>query len=147
MYLCVSLGELLHLRLIFSFGWEIRTWIFWVFNFEQRTLRATKMIQGTEHFSDDRFKSWGCSAWRELRGDLRAAFRYLNRGCKKEGDRLFSRLCCDRTREMVSYLKRGAFNPLQWGWWGTGAGCPEKWDALSLETLKVRLDQALSNLI
>jgi len=24
--------------------------------------------------------------------------QYLERGCKKEGDKLFSRVCCDRTR-------------------------------------------------
>jgi len=33
---------------------------------------------------------------RRLQGGLRAA--YLQGGCKKEGDRLFSRVCCDRTR-------------------------------------------------
>ena len=35
---------------------------------------------------------------RRLQGDLRAIFQYQKGGCKKEGDRLFSRVCCDRTR-------------------------------------------------
>jgi len=35
---------------------------------------------------------------RRLQGDLRAAFQYLKWGYKKEGDRLFSRVCCDWTR-------------------------------------------------
>jgi len=34
---------------------------------------------------------WGCPAWRK------ESSRYLKGGCKKEGDRLFSRFCCDRT--------------------------------------------------
>ena len=35
---------------------------------------------------------------RRLQGDLRVAFQYLKGGCKKEGDRLFSRIYCDRIR-------------------------------------------------
>ena len=35
---------------------------------------------------------------RRLWEDLRAACQYLRGGCKKEGDRLFSRVCGDRTR-------------------------------------------------
>jgi len=35
---------------------------------------------------------------KSLLGDLRAVFHYLKWGCKKEGRRLFSRVCCDRTR-------------------------------------------------
>ena len=31
-------------------------------------------------------------------GDLRAACQYLKGGCKKEGDRLLSGVCCERTR-------------------------------------------------
>lgn len=34
-----------------------------------------------------------------MQGDLRAAFRYPKGGCKKEGGRLFVRVCGDRTRE------------------------------------------------
>ena len=35
---------------------------------------------------------------RRLWGDLIAAFQYLKGGYKKEAERLFSRLCCDRTK-------------------------------------------------
>ena len=35
---------------------------------------------------------------RRPQGDLRAACEYLKGGCKKEGDRLFSRACCGKTR-------------------------------------------------
>jgi len=35
---------------------------------------------------------------RRLRGDEIAAFWYLKESYKKEGDRLFSRVCSDRTR-------------------------------------------------
>lgn len=33
-----------------------------------------------------------------LQGDLRAACQYEKGGCKKEGNRLLSGVCCDRTR-------------------------------------------------
>jgi len=44
---------------------------------------------------------------RRLWGELRAAFHYLNKGCKKERDRLLSGICGDRTRENGFILKRG----------------------------------------
>ena len=46
---------------------------------------------------------------RRLRGDLRAAVRYLKWSYKEEGDRLCSRVCCDRTRENGFKLKEGKF--------------------------------------
>jgi len=42
---------------------------------------------------------------RRLQGDLREAFQYLKGGCKKEGDRLLGRVCCDRTQGNVFELK------------------------------------------
>ena len=42
-------------------------------------------------------------------GDLIATFQYLKGVCKKEGDRLLSRVCCDRTRENGFKLKQGRF--------------------------------------
>ena len=36
-------------------------------------------------------------------------FQYLKGGCKKEGDRLFSRVCCDRTKKSGFKLTEGRF--------------------------------------
>ena len=38
------------------------------------------------------------------------AFQYLNDGCKKEGDRLFNRVCCDIRRRNGFKLKEGIFD-------------------------------------
>jgi len=35
---------------------------------------------------------------RRLQGGLIAAFQYLKEAYKKDGDRLFNRACCNRTR-------------------------------------------------
>jgi len=35
---------------------------------------------------------------RRVHGDFIAAFQFLKRAYKKDGDRLFGRACCDRTR-------------------------------------------------
>ena len=42
-------------------------------------------------------------------GDLIAAFQYLKGSDRKEGDRLFSRVCCDRTKENGFKLEEGRF--------------------------------------
>ena len=63
--------------------------------------RTTKLIQGVEHFSgENSVRELGlCSLEkRRLRGDLRAVCQYLKRSYRKEGDRLFSRDCGNRTR-------------------------------------------------
>jgi len=41
-----------------------------------------------------------------LWGDLRVAFKYLKGGYEKEGDCLFIKVCCDRTRGSGSNTKR-----------------------------------------
>jgi len=46
---------------------------------------------------------------RRLQGDLTVAFQYLKKGYKKEGERLFSRVCGNGQEEMVSNYKRGSF--------------------------------------
>jgi len=47
---------------------------------------------------EDRLRELGLfsSEKRRHQGDLSVAFQYLKRGCKKEGDRLFSKVCCDK---------------------------------------------------
>ena len=63
--------------------------------------RATKMIRGMEHLSyEDRPKELGLFSLenRRLRGDFIVAFQYLKGAYKKDGDRLLSRACCDRTK-------------------------------------------------
>ena len=44
---------------------------------------------------------------RRLQGYLISAFQYLKGDYKKEGDRFFSRICCDRTRGNCLKLKEG----------------------------------------
>ena len=61
---------------------------------------AIKMLQGMEHlFYEDRLKELGLFSMekRRLQGDLRMAFQYQKVTYRKKGDRLFSRVCGDRT--------------------------------------------------
>ena len=118
---------------------------------------APKMTQGMEHLSyEDRWKELGLFSLqkRRLWGDLRAAFQYLKGTYKKEEDRLFSRACCDRTRGNRFQLKEKRFRldirkkyftlRVMRHW----CRLPRKVvNAPSLETYKVRVDAALSNMI
>ena len=55
-----------------------------------------------EHLSyEDRLRELGLISLekRQLQGDLIVALQYLKGSYRKEGDRLFSRVCSDRTRE------------------------------------------------
>jgi len=80
-----------------------------------------------------------------------AIFQYLKWGYKKEGDRLFSRVCCDRTRGNDFKLKEGR-NRLDRKKKFFTVNMVRHWhrvprevvDAPSLETLKIRLTRALS---
>jgi len=63
--------------------------------------RATKMIRGLKNLSyEDRLRELGLFSLqrRRLRGDLLAAFQYLKRAYRKDGEGLFTRVCSDRTR-------------------------------------------------
>jgi len=91
---------------------------------------------------------------RRLWGDLVAAFQYLKGAYRKDGDNLFSKVCCDRTRSNSFKLRESRFRldirknfftmrvVKHWHRLPT-----EMVDAPSLETFKPRLDEALSNLI
>jgi len=46
---------------------------------------------------------------RRLHGHLIVTFQYLKSGCKKEGDRLFSRVFCVRTRGNGFKIKERIF--------------------------------------
>ena len=57
------------------------------------------------------WSSWWLMEKRRLQGDLSAAFPYLKGADKKDGDRLFIRVCCNRTRGDGFKLKEGTFRP------------------------------------
>ncbi|KAK4826865.1 hypothetical protein QYF61_011984 [Mycteria americana] len=124
---------------------------------EQVQRRATKMIRAMEHLSYEeslRELELFSLEKRRLQGDLIAAFQYLKGAYKKDGDKLFSRACCDRTRGNGFKLKEGRFRidirkkfftvrvVKHWNRLSR-----EVVDVPSLETFKVRLDRDLSNQI
>jgi len=114
------------------------------------------MIRGLEHFScEERLRDLGLFSLekRRLRGHL-AAFQCLKGACRKEEDNLFSRACCDRTRTNGFKVREGRFRlDIRKKFFAMRVVKP--WhrlpravvDASSLETLQVRLDGTLSNLI
>ncbi|KAK4827290.1 hypothetical protein QYF61_016517 [Mycteria americana] len=124
---------------------------------EQVQRRAARMVRGLEHLSyEDRLRELGLFNLekRGLREDLIVAFQYLKGAYKKDGDRLFSRACSDRTRGNGFKLKQGTFRlDIRKKFFTTRVvkHCNrlpgEVVDAPSLDTFKVRLDGALNNLI
>ncbi|KAK4822598.1 hypothetical protein QYF61_017330 [Mycteria americana] len=124
---------------------------------EQVQRRATKMIRWMEHLSyEDRLRELGLFSLekRRLWGDLIAAFQYLKGAYNNDGYRPFSRACCDRTRGNGFKSKGGRFRlNIRKKFFTTRV--VKRWNRLprdvvdvpSLETFKVRLDGALSNLI
>jgi len=91
---------------------------------------------------------------RRLRGDLIAACQYLKGAYRKDGEDIFSRTCCDRTRNNGFKLGEGGFRldirkkffmiRMVKHWHRLPR---EVVEAPSLETFKARLDGALSNLV
>ena len=119
--------------------------------------RATEMTWGMECLSCvDRLRERGLFSLEKKRvwGDLIAACQYLKGSYRKEGDRLFSRACSDRTRRNDFQLKKGRFRLYIRKKYFT-ARVMRHWnrlprdvvDAPSLETFKARLHKALGNLI
>ncbi|KFR02778.1 hypothetical protein Y956_06365 [Nipponia nippon] len=119
--------------------------------------RATKMIRGLERFCyEDRLRELGLFSLekRRLWGDLIVAFQYLKGAYIKEGERLFIRADCHKTKGNGFKLKEGKFR----------LGVRKKFftqrevrhwkrlprevmDAPSLAVFKARLDGALGNLV
>jgi len=70
------------------------------------------MIQGLECFScEDRLRESGLFSLqkRRLWGDLIAAFQYIKGAYKKDGNKLFGKACCDKTRGNGFKLKEDRF--------------------------------------
>ncbi|KAK4830233.1 hypothetical protein QYF61_009300 [Mycteria americana] len=123
---------------------------------EQGQRRAVKMIRGVEHVSnEERLRELGLFSLEKsrLRGHLIMAFQYLKKAYKKDGERVFTGACSDRTRGNSFKLKEGRFRldtrkkffimKVVRHW----TRLPRVVNAPSLEVSKVRLDGALKNLI
>jgi len=119
--------------------------------------RGTKMIRGLEHlFYEETLRQlrWFSLEKRKLWGDLIAAFQYLKGACRKGGEDLFSKACCDRTRSNGFKLRECRFR-LDRRRKFFAMRVVKHWhrlprevvEAPSLETFKARLDGALSNLV
>jgi len=70
------------------------------------------MIRRLEHLSyEERLEELELFSLEKGRlcGDLIVAFQYLQGAYKKDGDKLFSRVCCNRTRDDDFQLKEGRF--------------------------------------
>jgi len=90
---------------------------------------------------------------RRLHKDLTAAFQHLKGAYRKNGDRLFSKACCDRRRSNGFKLREGRFRldrrnkflvrvVKHWHRFPR-----EAVEVLLLETFQARLDGALRNLV
>ncbi|KFV49792.1 hypothetical protein N341_01106, partial [Tyto alba] len=119
--------------------------------------KATKVIGGMEHLSNEEgMRELGLFILekRRLQGDLIVAIKYLKEAHKKDGHKLFSRACCDRTRGNGFKLKEGRFI-LDVRKKFLIVRVVKHWNTLprevvgapSLETIMVWLDRALSYLI
>ena len=91
---------------------------------------------------------------RRLQSDLTVTYQYLKESYRKEGNRLFSRVCGDKTGGKGFMLREGRFRLDIWKKSFT-VRVVRHWNRLpsvvvdvpSLKTFKVRLDKARGNLI
>jgi len=115
------------------------------------------MVKGMEHLScKERLRELRLFSpeKRRLQGDLIVAFQYLKGACKKAGEGLFTSACSDRARGNGFKLKEGRFRlDIRKKFFTVRVvRCwnrlpREAVDAPCLEVFKVRLDEALSNLV
>jgi len=115
------------------------------------------MIRGPEYLSyEERLRELRLFSLekRRLQGDLLAAFQYLKGSYRKDGENIFSRACCDRTRSNGFKLREGRFRLDVWKNFFTMRVVKhrnrfprEMVDTACLETFKDRLDGTLSNMI
>jgi len=138
---CVQLWSLQHKK-----DMDLLEWVQW---------RATKIFRGLEDLCCEyRLRELGLFSLekRRLQQDLLVSFQYLKGTYRKDGDNVFSKACCDRTRSNGFKLREGRFRLDKRKKLFT-MRVVRPWNRLPREAVdatfldKVKLNRALSNLI